>query len=50
MNNQAKFRVVWTKFQDVFLETMRKCIPKGKIYQRKNLPWLTKDLTKMMKR
>ena len=31
MNNQAKFQAAWTKFQDAFLETMEKCIPKGKI-------------------
>ena len=43
-------QVAWTKFQDAFLETMEKCIPKGKIPERKNLPWLTKDLTKMMKK
>ena len=41
-------QVAWAKFQDAFLETMEKCIPKGKIPKRKNLPWLTKDLTKMM--
>jgi len=40
-------QVVCTKFQDTFLETMGKCIPKGKIRKRKNLPWLTKDLTKI---
>ena len=43
-------QVAWTKFQDAFLETMEKCIPNGKIPERKNLPWLTKDLTKMMKK
>ena len=40
--------MAWTKFQDAFLETMEKCIPKGKIPERENLPWLTKDL--MMKK
>jgi len=33
-------QVVWRKFQDTFLETMEKCIPKGKIGERKNLPGL----------
>ena len=43
-------QVAWAKFQDAFLETMEKCIPKGKIPKRKNLPWVTNDLTKMMRK
>ena len=30
-------QMAWTKFPDAFLETMEKCIPKGKIPERKNL-------------
>ena len=43
-------QVAWAKFEDAILEKMEKCITKGKIPKRKNLPWLTKDLTKMMKK
>jgi len=41
--------LAWTKWQDAFLKTMERCIPKGKTPKRKNLPWLSKDLTKMIK-
>jgi len=41
--------LAWTKWQDAFLKTMEWCIPKGKTPKRKNLPWLSKDMTKMIK-
>ena len=34
-------QVAWAKFEDAILEKMEKCITKGKIPKRKNLPWLT---------
>ena len=43
-------QVAWTKFQDAILESIEKCIPKGKFPKRKNLSWLTNDLTKMMRK
>ena len=35
-------QVAWTKFQDAFLETMEKCIPKSKIPERRTFPCLPK--------
>ena len=44
------FRLHGQNFRTRSLKKMEKCIPKGKIPKRKNLPWLTNDLTKMMRK
>ena len=31
-------------WESCFMEIMEKCIPKGMLPRRKNLPWLTKNL------
>ena len=40
----------WSNWSQKFLSIMNECIPKKKLPNRKNLPWLTKKLINMIKR
>ena len=40
----------WSNWSQKFLSIMNECIPKKKLPNRKNLPWLTKKLITMIKR
>ena len=38
----------WTQFKVVFLDIIEQCIPKA-VLQRRNLPWLTKQVIQLIK-
>ena len=39
-----------SQFKAVFLEIMEQCVPKAVLPQRRNLPWLTKEILQLIKK
>ena len=39
----------WRKWQNTFLDIMKKCIPRKIVSPRKHLPWITQNILKAMK-
>ena len=40
----------WSQFKAVFLDIMEQCIPKAVLPQRRNLPWLTKEILQLIEK
>ena len=40
----------WTRFRETFLAVMEQCIPKSVLPQRRNLPWLSKEIIQLIKK
>ena len=40
----------WSRWKEAFLAVMERCIPKAQVPKRKNLPWLTKDIVRLIRR
>ena len=40
---------VWEKWKDKFMSVMEQCIPQATLSDRRNLPWLDRELTKSMR-
>ena len=42
--------VFWFNWKNIFMEIMDQCIPSSVLPERKNLPWLTKDIIQGMRK
>ena len=40
----------WRHFKTIFMEVMEQCIPKSVLPQRRNLPWLSKEIIQLIKK
>ena len=40
----------WSRWKDAFLAIMERCIPKAQVPNRKNLPWLTKEIVRLIRK
>ena len=40
----------WRQFKTTFMEVMEQCIPKSVLPQRRNLPWLSKEIIQLIKK
>ena len=40
----------WNQWKEAFLSIMDKCIPKVNLPDRRNLPWLTKEVVNQIKK
>ena len=40
----------WTNWKRAFMSIMEDCIPKAQLPNRRNLPWLTKEIVKSIKK
>ena len=40
----------WARWEKMFLEIMKQCIPQSVLPKRKNLPWLSKSIIQLMRK
>ena len=46
----CNIHLTWSNWRKVFLDIMDECIPTSTLPNRKNLPWLTKDIIQLMRK
>ena len=48
--DSSSIEISWARWKKAFMDIMERCIPKAEIPDRKNLPWLTTEIVKMMRK
>ena len=48
--DSSSIEVSWSRWKKAFMDIMERCIPKAEIPERKNLPWLTTAIVKLMRK
>ena len=43
-------QISWSRFKRIFLEVMEECIPRSVLPDRKNLPWMSKEIVQLIRK
>jgi len=50
MLDPSNIQISWSHFKTTFLDIMEKCIPRAVLPNRKNLPWLNKEIIQLIRK
>ena len=48
--NPADIQLSWSHFKAIFMDIMEQCIPRTVLPERKNLPWLSKEIFQLIRK
>ena len=50
MLDPSNIQISWSHFKTTFLDIMEQCIPRAVLPNRKNLPWLNKEIIQLIRK